>query len=310
MNSNETALTIRPAVALADVMTMGKIFAASGFFADAKQEAQAIVKIMAGQEMGIPALMAMTKIYIIQGKVVIAPEIMAALIKKSGTYNYRVTKWTNEECNIVFYENGEDVFESSFTMEDAKRAKLHGKDNWQSYPRNMLFARALSNGARLVCPHVINGAYVPEELGAPEDSEGNVVESTARTIEPERPASQPEPPQNGHTKAPPNPGPPAEPPSGDGKLTGTGVKIQAKTWMVELRKLVAECPHYGEDGKPNINHILSAIAILKYPTVTDENIGRVMDALRQRAADKDDEARLGAPEAAQGALLEQATGAG
>lgn len=80
------------------------------------------------------------------------------------------------------------------------------------------------------------------------------------------------------------------------KLTGTGVKILAKNWMVELRKLIADCPHYAsEDGRPNIPHILNAIARLKYPTVTDENIGRVMEALRQRAADKEDEIRLGLP---------------
>jgi hypothetical protein len=38
-------------------------------------------------------------------------------------------------------------------------------DNWQKYPRNMLFARALTNGARWYCPGVYFGAvYSGDEL--------------------------------------------------------------------------------------------------------------------------------------------------
>lgn len=148
-----------------------------------------------------------------------------------------------------------------------------------------------------------NGSeYFTQDMEDMEES-GQVVEGMATVVSepPVRTESPVAKGSNGHAKAPP-----AEPPSGDGKLTGTGIKIQAKSWMVELRKLVADCPHYGEDGKPNINHVLNAIAILNFPTVTDQNIGQVMDALKQRVADKDDETRLGTPEAAQSAVLEGA----
>ena len=51
------------------------------------------------------------------------------------------------------------------TMEDAKRAGLLGKTSWQRYPEDMLFARALSRGARRFCPDALGGAiYTPEEL--------------------------------------------------------------------------------------------------------------------------------------------------
>ena len=45
------------------------------------------------------------------------------------------------------------------------------------FARNMLFARAISNGARWYCPDLFSGnpVYVPEELGAIVDGEGNVI---------------------------------------------------------------------------------------------------------------------------------------
>jgi hypothetical protein len=42
----------------------------------------------------------------------------------------------------------------------------------------MLFARAMSNGVKWFCPDVFNGnaVYVPEELGANVDADGNVID--------------------------------------------------------------------------------------------------------------------------------------
>ena len=47
-----------------DIMSMGKAFAESGMFTDIKTAAQAIVKIQAGQEIGLPPFASMTGIHI------------------------------------------------------------------------------------------------------------------------------------------------------------------------------------------------------------------------------------------------------
>jgi len=62
-------------------------------------------------------------------------------------------------------------------MEDAGNAGLIARDNWKKYPRNMLFSRAMSNGAKWHCPDVGAGApiYTPDELGADVDDEGAVI---------------------------------------------------------------------------------------------------------------------------------------
>jgi hypothetical protein len=145
-----------------EIMSIGKAFAESGMFPDIKSAAQAIVKIQAGAELGIAPFAAMSGIHIISGKPTIGAGVMAAMVKASGKYNYRVTEQTDKVCSIIFYEGAEIIGTSTFTIEDAKKA---GTKNTDKFPRNMLFARAMSNGVKWYTPDVFAGpVYVPEEM--------------------------------------------------------------------------------------------------------------------------------------------------
>lgn len=195
---------LAPTINLNEMMTIGKILASSGFFADTRSEAQAVAKILAGAEAGFGPMAAMTGIHIVKGKIVMGANLMAAKVKGSGRYNYKIKRLDDTGCVLEFFENGRPVGESSFTLEDAKKAGLGGGDNWQHYPRNMMFARAISNGVRWYCADVFNGTtvYTPEEMGDDKLPEMAVVEDV----------SEPLPPQNnGHTKpeTKPRPTPPA-----------------------------------------------------------------------------------------------------
>jgi hypothetical protein len=70
-------------------------------------------------------------------------------------------------------------------MADARTAQLGGQ-NYQKFPRNMLFARAMTNGARIHCPDVFVGSvYTPDELGAEpvlEAPEASVVEGDVSPV--------------------------------------------------------------------------------------------------------------------------------
>lgn len=154
-----------------DVMTLGATLARSGYFQDARDAAQAVVKILAGQELGFGPVASMTGIYIVKGKVSLSANLIAASVKR-GKYNYRVMELTDLVCKIDFYEGKEKIGESAFTMEDAKSAGLTSSDNYKKFPRNMLFARAMSNGAKWYCADVFGGpVYTPDELGATVDGE-------------------------------------------------------------------------------------------------------------------------------------------
>jgi len=148
----------------------------SGFFKDVASEAQAIVKVMAGAELGLPPFASMTGISIIQGKPVLGANLIATLIKNDPRYDYRVKVATNEACLIEFYENGQLIGDAGFTIQEATAAGLATKDNWKKYPSDMLFARAISRGAKRHAPGIFGGSpvYTADEMGVDVDPDGYV----------------------------------------------------------------------------------------------------------------------------------------
>lgn len=151
---------------LDDVKRLSLIFVESGLFrakpgsSEQQQMYQAGVKILAGQEIGIAPFAAMNNINIIEGRVEMAANLLASLVKKNPRYDYKVCEWTSIKCRIEFYELIDDEWkllgDSSFTADDAKAAGLSGKDNWRKYPKAMNFARAISQGVRAHCPDATN----------------------------------------------------------------------------------------------------------------------------------------------------------
>ncbi|MFZ2992593.1 MAG: hypothetical protein WA061_02645 [Microgenomates group bacterium] len=166
-----------------DVERAAKAMTQSGFFKDTSQLAQAMVKILAGQEIGIGAFASMSGIHIIQGKPTYGANIIAAKVKASGKYDYVVEEMTDKVCRLSFLQDGRKIGESAFTIEDAKKA---GTQNLNKFPRNMLFARAISNGQKWFCPDVtFVTMYTPEDFGAYSDDNGNVIEGVDVTDESE-----------------------------------------------------------------------------------------------------------------------------
>ena len=170
-----------------DLSRLSAMLAKSGYFSDSREAAQCGVKVLAGLELGFPTIASMCGIHIINGKPTLGAHLMAAAVKRSGKYNYRVTQHDNNGCIIAFYENGEIVGESSFTKQDAVAAgALDGKNahTWKKFPRNMMFARAMSNGVRWYCPDIFTGSvvYTPDELDEATDEEGNLVKSVSEPV--------------------------------------------------------------------------------------------------------------------------------
>jgi hypothetical protein len=190
----ETAIVTRSEMAMSvdvdSLQRMGKMLAMSGYFEKSANPDQAIAqmctKILAGRELGFGPFAAVNGIYIIQGRPSVSANLMASAVKASGRYDYKVHKMDATVCEIEFFEisNGKrtSLGMSSFNATEAKAAQTKNMDK---FPRNMLFARAMSNGVRWYCPDVFSGnaVYVPEELGADVDQEGNVIDSTVTVRE-------------------------------------------------------------------------------------------------------------------------------
>jgi len=175
-------------LSIEEIERTGSLMAKSGFFSDSAQMAQAAVKILAGQEIGVGAFAAMTGIYVISGRLSIGANVMASRVKASGKYDYKAkfvdceTFSDKSTCHITFYQGGQEIGVSTFSISDAKKA---GTKNIDKFPRNMLFARAMSNGVRFYCPDIFTGVsvYTPEELGADVDESGNVITVMAQPVQ-------------------------------------------------------------------------------------------------------------------------------
>lgn len=177
-----SAITLYQPQTFNEIIKVGEVLSASGYFKDTHGSAQAVAKIMAGQELGITAMASLTGIYFFDGKITIGSNVMAQLVKRSEKYDYRIIELTAKRCEIVFFEltdgKREELGRSIYSMDDAKNAGLASKQNWQKYPQNMLFSRAISNGIKWFCPDVSMAGpiYTPDEMGADVDEDGNVIE--------------------------------------------------------------------------------------------------------------------------------------
>lgn len=173
-NPRTTNLTIDEMVRVAGA------FAASGMFPDVRSAQGAFVQVMAGQEMGIGPFDAITNIHVIKGKPVASANLEARMLKQSGKYDYTV-QWIEDgrevvgcTVTVVSIETGVVLGDSTFDQEDARRAGLAGGENYRKYPRNMFFARAISNAVAWYCPEVVGTRlYSPGEMGA---TDGEVYE--------------------------------------------------------------------------------------------------------------------------------------
>ena len=103
--------------------------------------------------------------YFVQGKVELSSAMMNQLIRGAG---HSITKDKKSDETICILhgrraDNG-DTWSESFSISDAQKAGIY-KNQWLKYPKDMLFARALSRLARQLFPDVIKGCYVQGEIG-------------------------------------------------------------------------------------------------------------------------------------------------
>jgi hypothetical protein len=198
---------------------LGQAMARSGMFADARQEFQAMTKLVLGRDLGLSATAAMTGIYIFDNKVELSSNLQAQMIRTwlglgGERYDYSVDEHTDDTCVIsiyrvpagVVYGNPEKVGydklgTGEFTRADAVRAGLANKPVWKNYPMNMLFARAMSNAIAFHCPEVTGGVrlYAPGEVSGSEDPGARAVagvgdfQNRQGTLERRDAAGEPEP---------------------------------------------------------------------------------------------------------------------
>ncbi len=120
--------------------------------------------ILSGRELGLAPLQSLQHVSIVQGRPTLSAEMCRALVVAAG-HEIVFGDRTVTRCVIRGRRRGQPEWtEVTFTMDDARRAKLDGKDNWRHYPRRMLDARATSELCHLIFPDVVGGIAVSEEM--------------------------------------------------------------------------------------------------------------------------------------------------
>lgn len=153
--------------------------------------------------LGFHPLAGLMGVHVIEGKPTISPAMMSAKVRTSG-HRLRVgTKGTVEGGDLIAFarltrsDDPEFEYVVEWNLADAHRAglgevKRNGqafawaspKDNWRKYPRAMLKARAIAEVCREGAEDVLMGAaYIPDELGADTNEDGEAIAAAPRKPE-------------------------------------------------------------------------------------------------------------------------------
>jgi hypothetical protein len=120
--------------------------------------------ILYGDEVGLAPMQALAKIAVIEGRPTLAAEAMRALILAAG-HDLWIEDATATRVTLAGKRRDSDqTSRVTWTMDDARRAKLAGRPAWNLYPRQMLLARATAELARGVFADAIGGLSATEEL--------------------------------------------------------------------------------------------------------------------------------------------------
>lgn len=214
-NSENTDLVVDPqtnSIQLRDfnqVWKLSSLLVKSDLFGTTNTN-EVATKIITGLEMGISPVRAVRHIDTIDGKPSVSAQLSAAMLQMSEKYDYHVEEVSvsfsgggdvqKGRAEISISEDGEIQGSAEFTWAEAEAANLTWKDNWESYPRDMLFARAMKRAKKWYAPSVgIGREYMPDELGKEDNptvqvpSEvANKAQSNGDTGSESNPTSEPE----------------------------------------------------------------------------------------------------------------------
>lgn len=196
------------AKALASAPIIPKALRRGGPDGFAETAANVLLVFETGSMLGIHPIAALQSIHVVEGKATLSAQLMNSLVRKAGHRvdieergevkldgNGKITEQSDYAVRVTV-TRGDDgtTATSTWNYSRAKRAKLLGKDNWTNYFEAMATSRAISEACRQGAPDALMGVvYTAEELGAPVNSDGEIVDMPATNAPPAQPtpAQQP-----------------------------------------------------------------------------------------------------------------------
>lgn len=175
-------------ISLSDAMQLAEILASSTIIPKDYQRnpGNILTAVLMGAELGLAPLQAMQNIATINGRPSIWGDAMLALVKNAPEFVSIKEEYVGEAddltavCTVKRRVPDGSIHEhvATFSMEDAKKAGLLGKQVWAQYPKRMLQMRARGYALRDMFPDILKGLRTTEEVRdmPPEKDMGEVEE--------------------------------------------------------------------------------------------------------------------------------------
>ncbi len=158
---------IAPIANMNEFLALAQEFEKSGMFG-CTQPGQGAVLLSTCMTDQISPIEFIRTYHLIDGKPSMRADAMLAKFVQQGG-KYKILSFTEDKAEALF-NFGDNEIAMSMTMKEAEAAGLtHSKagkikDNWRSFPRQMLWARVVSSAIRLVAPQIVAGVYTPDEV--------------------------------------------------------------------------------------------------------------------------------------------------
>jgi len=147
--------------------------ASSRMFPQIATAEQAVVVIAWGQNLGVPAVIALSQAYVVYGRVGWGAQFIAGLVKNNPScVKFYVAETDDEHATVVYQRRGEPEGKYTFRWKDAERRGLtkqtrNGEPSmWVKFPAIMCRWAAMRECARMVWPDVVTGVYTPDEIAS------------------------------------------------------------------------------------------------------------------------------------------------
>lgn len=124
-----------------------------------------LAAILTGHELGLPPMAAIGKMHNIQGRATLSAEAARAIVQSRG-HEIWLEQVSAEKVVACGRRRGEEnTVRITWTMADARRAGVAGKEVWRKFPQAMLTARATADLCRAHFADCLSGiSYFKEEL--------------------------------------------------------------------------------------------------------------------------------------------------
>jgi hypothetical protein len=177
---------------LEDALKCADIIAKSSFCpkALAGKAGDVLVCMQMGQELGLKPLQSLQNIAVINGKPSVYGDALVAICRQCPDWEYMKEECINNVATCTVKRRNEPEIVCVFSEEDAKKARLWGKEGpWSSYPKRMLQMRARGFALRDAYPDLLRGMITAEEAGdyPKKDNskiKGTTIEAKAETVPP------------------------------------------------------------------------------------------------------------------------------